>query len=195
MACVSYVVDCGDNQRISHSILLPIEVEVHPPGKYPEWRTFPFIFDTGADVSVIPISFATEHDLPIDKSKGLQEGPSTLTTKMTGYAGHIRIRFLAKTKPLPCFFQVPAEKPSTTADLIQVSPAVPNVKKVKRRPRDLAQWMEWSDQNEQVEARKKPRFQLVLGRTGFLNAFNVMLQGKTLFVSTEAFRVPKVTSK
>ncbi|MFO0847847.1 MAG: hypothetical protein U0871_04690 [Gemmataceae bacterium] len=137
--------------------------------------TLPFLVDTGAAVSLIPIPLADAIDLPYPAERGTDDSPpSTMHGRLTGYRGEFSTRILGHSLMIPCFFYVPPDRPPEA-----VGPA--GHRTVRRAVADLEDWIRaveaglWADGADDSPLRRQP---CVLGRLGFLNRFRLLIDAR-----------------
>lgn len=141
---------------------------------------FPFVFDTGADISLFPLAWADHLQLRYDRSRLADARPITLAGPLTGHTGEfaarLRVGNVDVTFPLPCFFyhSPPVAPAGATRHRSASSPVA-----------GLDDW-----QSHQAAARPgvprpsgSPRG--VLGRLGFLSRFRVFAQHDRFVVATD----------
>lgn len=130
-------------------------------------RTAPFLFDTGAAVSLVPVPLARLFGLlgpggradPLDPD----DAPVTLRGRLTGRRGEFRTRMLGQHLAVPCYFYEP-----------------PALDGRQSPPEDVAEWADavrgfWSESATPAAMRRAP---CVLGRLGFLSRFAVTVDGR-----------------
>ena len=69
------------------------------------YRSFKFIFDTGADVCLMPLVMAQQYGIHVEEvEENRLNPPNTRAGRLTGYWGTITISLLGLRPELTCFF-------------------------------------------------------------------------------------------
>lgn len=167
---------------------LPILTRVGDKVSYPSLR---FIFDTGADICVVPLPFARSHKIPFEDSAGYADDPpQTRGGPLKGYWGTLTILFLDQNVDLPCFFYEPAEPPQADGPTAnrQSRPSLKTDESLQALIRHLKQQ---HGEEEPKEVHALP----VLGRMRFLDHYNVLIQDGHLMISACRFQPPTSWSR
>ncbi len=71
--------------------------------------TLEFLYDSGAAVSLFPTQLADDLQIPFDRTEPADEAdcPRTPLGRLPGFRGHLDVRLLGVTFPLPCHFYEP----------------------------------------------------------------------------------------
>ena len=134
-------------------------VRCRPPHPQKEEHlSFPFIVDTGADMTMIPARVAKYYHIPFDEGRGLKpETVRALGGTLSGRMGQVSVLLMGRWFNLSCFFYDEAKPPASLS--------------------------EWQTRTQRALARPKSPT-LILGRADFIGPFGIELVNHDLVVTS-----------
>lgn len=142
----------------------------------------PFILDTGAAVSLFPLSLANELDLRFGESDNSPHAkPHTLSGQLEGVMGEIHVNFMTRDLVIPCFFYATSASPSRSPSPRQHVGRRHRIDSRRQRSSSLDAWL--FEAEHETDDRMDSHGPCVLGRLGFLNRYKVEINQLECIVS------------
>ncbi len=164
---------------------VPITVRTRQEGGSVQYLSFPFIIDTGSDVTLVPFSMAKEYFIPFEDTVDVDETSNrNFGASLKGYWGQISIYFRAEAPDppatLPCFFYLSPASGSKMKE-VPLSHGEPGRQQVRQPATDVEDWQTRQLGKQQPEDSTQPLF--ILGRAGFLAMYALSIQNGEVIIS------------